>query len=631
MKNLFMLSLFVIIYIYAPVCQAQVSGIYIPVDIQRGYDKHTRSYDGNPGRKYWQNYADYKINVNFDPIPAKLSGNEDIIYYNNSPDTLQELIVNLFPDYFKKGNRRDFNVSPADESDGVLITRLLLNGKEIDYSKSNSGLSFGHTSFTIRLNDRILPSEEVNLGISWNYYVNKGSHNRTGAVDSTTYFIAYFFPRIAVYDDINGWNHFDYTGDAEFYNDFGSFDLSVTVPDNYIVWATGQLLNAEEVITGKYLERFNAAMESDSIIHIIDSTGAIDNNITASNDYNTWKFHADNITDAAFALSDHYLWDAVSIKADNNPGRRVLINSVYNKTSKDFFEVAEIARNVITCMNDELPGVSFPFPVMTVFNGLDYMEYPMMVNDTTEDLSETPELTTHEIFHSYFPFYMGINETNYAWMDEGITSFFTYLIINKLYPDLEINQPFRDQYKDLIGSFSDEPLFVNSNKLKRPEYDYIFYDKALSFFLVLKNYLGEKVFYNTLREFMSRWNGKHPTPYDFFFTFEDVTGADISWIIIPWFFEYGYVDLGISDVVRTNDNTKIKIERKGLLPAHFGLKIYYSDEETDLFDYNVSVWQQNKNTYDVLLPSNKKPVKIEIIDKTLRDAYPDNNTYLINK
>jgi hypothetical protein len=628
MKISLTLIAFGIIYIFTPDCFAQMSRIYIPVDIQRGFEGQTRSYDGNPGSNFWQNQADYEINVNFDPATAKLSGNEDIIYYNNSPDTLKELVVNLFPDFFKKGNRRDFDISPADESDGVMITHLLLNGNSIDYSKNNSSLSFGHTSFTLRSNDRILPSEKVNLKVSWNYFVNKGSQSRTGAIDSTTYFIAYFFPRIAVYDDINGWNLFDYTGDAEFYNDFGNYNLSVTVPDNYLVWATGQLLNPDEVMTGKYIERYNAAMVSDSIIHIIDSTEVSDNDITVSNNYNTWKFHAENVTDAAFALSDHYLWDAVSITSDKDSGRRVLINSVYNKTSKDFFEVAEISKNVIAYMNDELPGVSFPFPVMTVFNGLDYMEYPMMVNDTTEDINETPELTTHEIFHSYFPFYTGINETNYAWMDEGITSFFTYLIINRLYPEVEDNQPFGNEYRDLIGSFSDEPLFVNSNKLKRPEYDYIFYDKAMSFFLVLQNYLGDKVFLNALREFISRWEGKHPTPYDFFFTFQNVTGSDISWIIKPWFFQYGYVDLAVRGVVRLNNGYKVSIEKKGLLPAHFGLKLYYSDKGTEVLNYNVSVWRQNQNIYDIVLPANRKLVKVEIVDKTLRDAYPDNNIYL---
>ncbi len=630
MNKLFNLLTIELIFFSLPSCFAQSTGIYMPVDIKKGYANNTRSYDGNPGINYWQNNADYEISVNFNPSTAELTGSENILYYNNSPDTLNELLINLFPDFYKKGNHRDFDINSTDESEGTMITGFSINDNKIDYSTDNKNLTFNHTSFTVRLDKRLVPGEKVNLKISWHYFVNKGSPVRTGGVDSTTYFIAYFFPRIAVYDDINGWNNSDYTGDAEFYNDFGSYNLSVTVPGNYLVWATGILQNPSDVITKKYLDRFNSAFKSDTIIHIIDSTEIKNGNITVSNTSNTWKFHADDVTDVAFALSDHYLWDAVSIEADHNSGRRVLINTSFNKTSNDFFEVAGIAKNVIKCMCDELPGVPFPFPVITVFNGLDYMEYPMMVNDTTEDMSETPELTTHEIFHSYFPFYMGINETNYAWMDEGMTSFFTYLILNKLYPNLETNQPFGDEYKSLIGSFSDEPLFVNSNKLKRPEYNYVYYDKALSFFLVLKNYLGDGVFLQTLREFMQTWNRKHPTPYDLFFTFNNISGKNIDWIIKPWFFEYGYIDLAIENIVKKNDSYEIDIEKKGLLPSHFGLKICYVDGSTNTLDYNVSVWMNGTNMYKIILPSNQKIEKVEIVDKSLRDADLNNNFYLIN-
>ena len=608
---------------------AQQQDLYMPVDFQQGYNNHTRSYDGKPGINYWQNGADYIIDINFDPVSRKLMGEENIIYYNNSPDTLNELVFSLFPDFYKRGNHRDFDVNPDDESEGLMITNFRLENDKIDCSPENKNLSFGLTSCTLRLDKPILPGEKIHINISWNYIVNRGSSVRTGAVDSTTYFIAYFFPRLAVYDDISGWNNFDYTGDAEFYNDFGSYNLSVTVPGNYLVWATGLLQNPQEVITKKYLDRYNSALKSDTIIHIVDSTEINNKNITVSKPLNTWKFQADDVTDVAFALSDHYLWDAVSIEADHNSGRRVLINTSFNKNSNDFFEVLKIAKSGIKCMCDELPGVPFPFPVISVFNGLDYMEYPMMVNDTTEDISETPELTAHEIFHSYFPFYTGINETKYAWMDEGITSFFTYLIINKLYPQLKNNLPFDNDYKYLIGTFNDEPLFVNSNTLKRPEYNYLYYDKALSFFLVLQNYLGEDLFMKAIREFANRWKGKHPTPYDLFFTFENVSGADINWIISPWFFRFGYVDLSLKSVIKKNNSYEIQIKKIGLLPAHFSLKIFYLDGTNKILSYNVSVWKDKQNLYTTSLPADKKIVRVELIDETLRDADLMNNVFVL--
>ena len=622
---------FLILYVtlFSSIALAQ-SGYYVPINFQKAYTNNTRSYDGKSGKDYWQNKTDYDISVNFDPLSCKLIGKEDIDYYNNSPDTLKKLVFHLFPDLYKKGNRRDFDVNAEDESDGVTITKLIINTKEINYSTANKYLSFDHTSFTLYLNDFVIPGEEINLIINWNYIVNKSSDIRTGGIDSTTFFIAYFFPRLAVYDDINGWNNFDYTGDAEFYNDFGNFSLEVTVPKNYIVWATGSLQNPKEVFTEKYLRLFNEALTSDKTIHIIDTLDYPNDNITQQKSSNTFKFVSDNVSDVAFALSDHYLWDASSPVTDKKAGRRTLISAVYNKSSKDFYEVEGIAKKVIGYMSYNLPGVPFPFPSLTVFNGLDYMEYPMMVNDTTVSFEELNELTTHEIFHSYFPFYMGINETNYAWMDEGITTFITYSIVNDLYPGAGWNQPFDNDYKSFIGNFGDEPLLVNSNKLKRPNYNYVYYDKALSFFLVLQNFLGEDVFKNTLQEFMNRWNGKHPIPYDFFYTFENVTGKNLEWLIKPWFFQYGYVDISIKDVSLNKGNYDINIEKKGLLPAHFGLLINYSDGISDTLSYKASVWMKGETIFNINVPANKKISKLEIIDKTLRDADLSNNKFLLN-
>ena len=606
------------------------SGYYMPINFQKAYTNNTRSYDGKPGTNYWQNKADYNIKVNFDPSSRKLTGNENINYFNNSPDTLKKLVFHLFPNLYKKGNRRDFDIDTEDESYGLKITKLIINGKKINYDISNKNLSVNHTSFTLYLNNFVTPGAKINLNVEWNYIVNKGSHIRTGGVDSTSFFIAYFFPRLAVYDDINGWNNFDYTGDAEFYNEFGNFKLAVTVPKNFIVWATGTLQNPEEVFTPKYLDLFNEALNSNNVIHIIDTLDYLNKDITKQNSFNTFKFSAVNVSDAAFALSDYYLWDASNLTVDEKTGRKTLISAVYNESSEDFYDVQGIAKKVIGYMSYNFPGVPFPYLSMTVFNGLDQMEYPMMVNDTTIGFKKVYELTTHEIFHSYFPFYTGINETNYAWMDEGINSFITYCIMKNVYPEAEWNQPFGDDYKNLIGNFGDEPLFVNSNIIKRPNYDYICYDKPLSFFLVLQDFLGEEVFKSTLQEFMNRWNGKHPIPYDFFYTFENVTGKNLEWLIKPWFFQYGYVDLSIKDAVISNGNYEINIEKKGLLPAHFGLFINYSDDSCDTLEYKASVWMNGENVFKVTIPSNKKIKKLEILDKTLRDADLKNNVLVLN-
>lgn len=608
----------------------EVSDLYIPLLIKKAYENKTRSFDGKTGQYYWQNGADYTIHVNFDPETRLLKGSEKISYYNNSPDMLTEIVFHLFPNLYKKGNSRDFDLLFADESDGLTITEMIIDGEIIDPSPNNRQLEYTHTTLILHLKKPLPAGDKLDFDISWNYILNENSHMRTGQVDNSSYFIAYFFPRIAVYDDIDGWNYFKYMGDAEFYNDFGNYEVSVTVPQNFIVWATGILENPEQLFRKKYLKRYKAAFASDKIIHIIDSTECTQKNITIPNAKNTWKFKAHNITDFSFATSDHYLWDASSLVVDKESGRRVFIDAAYNKQSADFYQVASIARKAIEYMSFHLPGIPFPFPKETVFNGRDEMEYPMMVNDiSNEDIVLTTKLTSHEILHTYLPFYMGINETKYAWMDEGFTCFGEHEIIENAFAPMEGGFYFLDAYKKEAGHHSDVPIFTTSKYLKRPSYSYNSYPKPAGFFLVLKDLLGEDKFNECLHEFMDRWNGKHPTPYDFFFTFYDVSGQNLDWLIKPWFYEFGYVDLAIKYISNKENGHEIVIENKGHFPAPIHLKIIYTDGSIERITETAAVWKDRDNEYHFKKTSSKKVKSIELLDPSLLDADLSNN--IINK
>ena len=601
----------------------RASDLYMPKNIQKAYDNKTRSIDGAPGPAYWQNRADYSINVSFDPTTLILRGIEKIIYFNNSPDTLNQLFIHLFPNLYKKGNARDFDVEFADESDGVTIEKMAVNGKNINTSPESKAVEYQHSNLKLRLPEPLLSGKRLEMTISWNYVLNKDSHQRTGAVDSSSFFIAYFFPRIAVYDDVDGWNDFAYTGTAEFYNEYGDFEVSVTLPKNFIVWATGLLENPEDVLTQKYLQRYREAFTANNIIHIVDSTEYFLQDITKEN---TWKFKAKNVTDFAFATSDHYLWDATSLVVDKKTGRRVFINAAYHKDAEDFYQVNSIARQAIEFMSYQFPGLAFPFPKVTVFNGADGMEYPMMVNDITkEDMNEAIKLTSHEILHSYLPFYMGINETKYAWMDEGFTSFGDYLIFSSLASPELATFYFLEDYQRQAGDFVDTPIFAISEFLKRPVYSYNSYPKPASFFLVLKDYLGENEFKKIIHEFMDSWNGKHPTPYDLFFTLYNVSGEDLDWIIKPWFYEFGYVDLAIKDVEHNAEKYKIVIEKVGNIPAPFQVKINFQDGSEKKINKNAGTWKNGTNQFIVDGRNTKKIKSVELIDKSLIEADLSNN------
>ncbi|MEO7120040.1 MAG: peptidase, partial [Ginsengibacter sp.] len=264
---------------------------------------------GKPGKNYWQNRGDYTIHVNFDPASNLLSGSETITYLNESPDTLKQLIMRLYPDLYKKGVARLSPIRDKDLNDGVTIDSLFVNDKNInDHNEIHK-----NTNLIIMPESAILPHSKNKIEVKWHYTVNTGSPVRTGMVDSGSYFIAYFFPRVAVYDDIDGWDTWSYNGAQEFYNDFGSFTVTISVPKNYIVWATGDRLNSSENFSNNVVDKLKKASVSNEIVHVVNENDYSNNVVFSGTNSGIWKFSADNVTDFAFAISNHYLWDVSSV------------------------------------------------------------------------------------------------------------------------------------------------------------------------------------------------------------------------------------------------------------------------------------------------------------------------------
>ena len=313
---------------------------------------------------------------------------------------------------------------------------------------------------------------------------------------------------------------------------------------------------------------------------------------------------------------------------DKKTGRRVFIDAAYNKHSEDFYQVINISRQAIEFMSFQIPGVPFPYPAETVFNGRDEMEYPMMVNDkSNEDINETIKLTSHEILHTYLPFYMGINETNYAWLDEGFTCFADYLILCEVFSLEKAGYYFLEDYKKQAGYALDGPIFTDSELSKRPAYSYNSYPKPAGFFLILKDLLGENKFKQTLHEFMDLWNGKHPTPYDLFFTLNETSGQNLDWLIKPWFYEFGYVDIAIKNVQQNSGKYKIVIKKEGHHPAPVHLKISFTDGSVDTIKENASVWKNGNTDYIIEKQSSKMIQSVELFDPSLLDADLTNNFF----
>ncbi len=612
--------------------------LFVPRNYLKSYERGTRSWDGKPGPNYWQNRASYTIAASIEPKSHRLSGEETITYTNNSPDTLKTIRFKLQQDRYRKGVQRAFDVNPSDVSDeGTRIESLSVNGKAVDPKDQNRFSTF----LDISIKDMpLLPKTSATFRVRWSYTLPaaKGSA-RDCVCDSTTFFVAYWYPQIAVYDDLNGWASHPYTGQQEFYNDFADYNVNITMPAGFQVWATGEWQNAKGILNPEYFSRWEKAHTSTEVISIFSEKELKANGVyrgvqlpessklSGSSAQTTFQFKASDVPDFAFASSDHNNWDATSLIVDEKTKRRVFIGAVYNSASSDYPQVAKIASDGIHAMSTWLPGHPFPYPCMTVFNGDDGMEYPMMCNDASTAPNSPMSLTVHEISHTYFPFMMGINEQDYAWMDEGWAAFFDYLISDSLSNHTHGNV--RD-YSSIAGTENDVPPMVKSRNLSTA-YRNASYQRPSQAYFTLLDLLGYEKFHACMTEYMNRWKGKHPAPFDFFQTWNDASGQNLDWFWKPWFFDWGYPDLGIQGVIKDEAAhcQVIVVERKGNIPVPIHLVVEYSDGTKETFHQTAAVWRDGKQNVRVLCGTGKV-VKSAMLGKTtIPDADGKDNKFKV--
>jgi len=592
----------------------------VPVNIQTLYQQQTRSQDGKPGNKYWQNAADYTIAVNFNPADLLLKGSEKIVYTNNSPDTLLSIVFKLYPDLYKKGSERLSKIEPADVGEGMLIDRISVkNSSVLTYSVNG-------TDMTVTI-PPLLPKDSIVFTVGFHYTLNKGSHIRTGQIEENAAFAAYFFPRIAVYDDIDGWNKNQYLGTQEFYNDFCNFKVSVAVPKNFVVWATGDLTNSSEVFTEKYCKLIKQAETTDSIITIIDSADLLTENITADKAFNTWQFSANNVTDFVFATSNHYLWKSASLAVDPSTGRRTRADAVFNQKHHDYNEVIRYNLETIKAMSYSFPKWPFPYPHETVFDGLDQMEYPMMVNDNPEqDRTDAITLTDHEVFHTMFPFYMGINETKYGWMDEGWSTMGEWLISSII--DTAIADDYGiKSYENFAGTESDPPITTLTTQLNGTPMFLNSYVKPALGYLYIKDYLGDELFTKAIHYYIEKWHGKHPMPYDFFNCMNTGSGKNLNWFWKRWFFDSGVPDLAIDKVKKRGKKYEVTILSKGTKPVPVDLLVTLDDNTVEKLYKSIGVWQKGNTSTTVSFSTDKNVLRITLGSTYMPDVNKQDNRW----
>jgi hypothetical protein len=611
----------------SPVPLTSGGTLYMPRNVKAAFRKGTRSPDGRPGPAYWQNRGRYDITITALPPDRTIRGSEQIVYMNNSPDTLRNPVIKLFLNIHKPGAPRAGGASPEYLTSGVRIDSLAVNGVATAWECDNNCFTWQR----LRLASPLAPHDSVRLAFKWHYEISKES-GREGMLDSTTFFLAYFYPRVAVYDDYNGWDTMNFTNMQEFYSDFNDYDVAITVPANYVVWGTGTLLNPAEVLQPLFLQRYTQSFTSDQTINVASRAEMVANVVTKQSPRNTWRFRATNIPDMTFNLSDHYVWDAASVVVDDATNRRVSVQAAYNDTAADFHHMVQFARHGLDWLSHNWPGVPYPFEKTTVVQGQAGMEYPMMVNDESyPDTVFSRFVVEHEIAHSWFPFYMGINETRYAMMDEGWATTFENLIgIADLGKERAAGffEQFRvNNWATNPSPLEDMPIISPADGLSGGSYSDNAYGKPALGYLALKDMLGDAAFGKALHGFMDRWHGKHPIPWDFFNSVNDITGQNLNWYWNSWYFSNNYIDLAIGSVEKTGNGYSVVLNNIGGMPVPVDLEAHYGDGSNEVVHETAAIWAPNQRRATVTISTSKTLQSLGLNGGIWVDADSTNNRW----
>jgi hypothetical protein len=591
-------------------CQISAQELYMPRNIKKAYENGTRDISGAPGKNYWQNKGIYNVEVEVDAKTKIVSGKETIVYSNNSPNDLNELAIRFVNNLHKPESPRSGTVSKDFLSSGLKIKSFTVDGLVYNINSENWG-----TVEKVKLSKALKSKSKAEVKIEWEYPLSVES-GREGQIDAETFYVAYSFPRISVYDDYNGWDMIPHSDRQEFYNDFNDYSFAISAPKDYVVWSTGEFLNPEEVLQPEYLNRFKASLKSDKVIHIANESEMKSGKVTKNNQWNVWKFKANNITDFCFALSNHYVWDGSSVQLKT---KRASVQAGYKVGAKDFEHYVEWMRYNLDWFSKNWPGVEYPYPVMTAIQGYADMEYPMMINDTSipDDLQDARLTADHEIAHTYFPFYMGINETRYAFMDEGWATTLEYLIgidengeeaAKKFYQNFRVKRWINDPSTE-----QDQPIITMSTQVSGAGYGNNSYVKSSLSYLALKDYLGDDLFKKALHHYMDNWNGKHPIPWDYFYSMNTGSGKNLNWFFNNWFYTNNFIDLKIANAGQQKDKLTLSVDNVGGFAVPFDVVVTYEDQSVEKTHFTPHIWE-NDQKKTVISLSAKKKVKSVVLD-----------------
>jgi len=597
-----------------------------------------RTASGKPGPEYWQNSADYVIEAALDDVAQTITGKVKILYTNNSPETLDFVWLYLEQNRFTETSRGTLT-TPVQ---GNRYNGNIDGGNTISHVSANNGKSISSrylisdTRMQVFFNEP-LPAKggKATIEMDFSFKIPVEGMDRMGRLnvkEGTIYSIAQWYPKVAVFDDVVGWNIEPYLGAGEFYLEYGNFDYIITAPYNHIVVGSGVLQNPKEVLTKEQQGRMAEASESNKTVYIItpQEVGSPGSHPKNSGTL-SWHFTLENARDVAFASSKAFIWDAARINLPN--GKTALAQSVYPKESDGpsaWTRSTEYSKAAIEFYAKTY--YAYPYKnAINVASNVGGMEYPGVnfcgYKSVTDDLWG---VTDHEFGHNWFPMIVGSNERRYAWMDEGFNTFINHystLAFNKgEYPSsLHKTRASIDyltyKYREGIDVYPD----VSDTR----NLAYVGYYKPAIGLIVLREYiLGPERFDNAFRSYIKTWAFKHPQPTDFFNHIENVAGENLSWFWKGWFYGNANIDIEVRNVQPKFKGYLISLANEGGIPMPVLLKVTYGDGSSDMIDLPVEIWQRG-NVWDHYLETTKSIEKVEFDPKKqLPDVNASNDVWI---
>ncbi len=587
-----------------------------------------RTASGAPGPAYYQQQADYKMDIELDDKNKKLTGKETITYTNNSPDNLEFLWVQLDQNMRAKDSKTPLiqanGVEPAATTDGFLTKYLAEpfdGGFNITAVKDSSGkplkYTINRTMMRVEMPQDLKSGEKFVFSIDWWYNINDhvNGGGRSGYEEfedgNRAYVIAQFYPRMAVYNDVEGWQNHQFWGRGEFALPFGDFEVNITVPADHILDGTGELVNRKDVFTNDMMSRYEKAKKSyDTPVVIVTQEEAVAKEKIFSENKKTWKLKAKNVRDFGFATSRRFIWDMMAVKIG---GKDIMAVSMYPKEGNPLWE--DWSTKVVASTLKSYSRMTFDYPyhkAISVHAKNQGMEYPMICwnygrPDTDGTYSDRVKygmmsVIIHEVGHNFFPMIVNSDERQWTWMDEGLNTFVQYVA----------EQDFGEWYPKALGSDKKypsrrgpaakivpymggdqsflSPIMSQSNNIH--QFGPNAYAKPATGLNILREtIMGRDLFDYSFRTYSQRWMFKHPTPEDFFRTMEDASAVDLDWFWRGWFYTTDYTDIGVKDVkkyvvskVPTLEAQKFAASDRSLRFANFSDLVFMVEEGSD--DYN---------------------------------------------